>query len=127
MILVDTSIWIDLLSKKPSFKVSEEDYLSFATCGPIIQEILQGLKDPQVSKNLKEIFLALTCLDPNVPCQRYVQAAEIFRLGRSRGYTIRSSVDCLIAAIAIHNDVPVWHRDRDFSNICRFTTLLEQS
>jgi predicted nucleic acid-binding protein len=37
--------------------------------------------------------------------------------------TIRSSIDCLIAAIAIENRVPVWHRDRDFSAIATYTAL----
>jgi predicted nucleic acid-binding protein len=32
-------------------------------------------------------------------------------------------VNCLIAAIAIENRVPVWHRDRDFTAIARYTTL----
>jgi predicted nucleic acid-binding protein len=29
----------------------------------------------------------------------------------------------LIAAIAIENRVPVWHRDRDFNAIARYTAL----
>jgi predicted nucleic acid-binding protein len=32
-------------------------------------------------------------------------------------------VDCLIAAIAIDRDVPVWHRDRDFQAIAQYTAL----
>jgi predicted nucleic acid-binding protein len=32
-------------------------------------------------------------------------------------------VDCLIAAIAIENGVPIWHRDRDFGAIARYTGL----
>jgi predicted nucleic acid-binding protein len=46
-----------------------------------------------------------------------------FRLGRRKGCSIRSSTDCLIAAIAIDNQLPVWHRDRDFSAIAAFTSL----
>jgi len=53
----------------------------------------------------------------------FLEAAELFRQGRRRGYTIRSSVDCLIAAVAIHNRVPVWHQDRDFTAIARYTSL----
>ena len=52
-----------------------------------------------------------------------MEAAEIYRQGRKSGYTIRSSIDCLIAAIAIENDVPVWHKDRDFSFIARYSRL----
>ena len=40
-----------------------------------------------------------------------------------KGITIRSGIDCLIAAIAIENDVPVWHRDRDFVEIAKYTRL----
>jgi predicted nucleic acid-binding protein len=29
----------------------------------------------------------------------------------------------LIAAIAIHNAIPVWHRDRDFDAITRYPAL----
>ena len=44
MILVDTSVWIELLAGNPRRAIREEDLLRFATCGPIIQEVLQGLK-----------------------------------------------------------------------------------
>jgi predicted nucleic acid-binding protein len=57
----------------------------------------------------------------------YLKAAAIYREGRSRGYTIRSAIDCLIAAIAIEHSVPVWHRDRDFSTIARYTSLRAMS
>ena len=53
----------------------------------------------------------------------YEQAAVIFRTARLAGYTIRSMNDCLIAATAIRNGVPVLHADRDFGNIARVTTL----
>lgn len=97
MILVDTSIWIELLAGKPRRSIREEDLLRFVTCGPTVS-------------------------DP-VPLTLFVSASEIYRQGRRRGITIRSSVDCLIAAIAIDNRVPVWHRDRDFDAIARYTGL----
>lgn len=53
----------------------------------------------------------------------YLEAAEIYREGRRRGFTIRSSTDCLIAAIAIEYRVPVWHRDRDFNFLAGYTRL----
>jgi predicted nucleic acid-binding protein len=55
--------------------------------------------------------------------EAFLEAAEIYRSGRRRGYTIRSTVDCLIAAIAIRNGVTVWHKDRDYDSIARYTAL----
>ena len=55
--------------------------------------------------------------------ETFLSAAEIYRQGRAKGYTIRSSIDCLIAAIALQNHVQVWHHDRDFDLIARYTPL----
>jgi predicted nucleic acid-binding protein len=94
-----------------------------ATCGPVIQEVLQGLRPSARSEAFARAFLALPVLGDPVSSALYQEAAELFRLGRRRGLTIRSSADCLIAAIAIRHQVPVWHRDRDFDSIARFTSL----
>jgi predicted nucleic acid-binding protein len=123
MILVDTSIWIELLAEKPRRPLREEDLLRFVTCGPIVQEVFQGLKPGVQSDAFRRAFLAIPTLSDPLPLTLFVSAAEIYRQGRRRGITIRSSVDCLIAAIAIENRVPVWHRDRDFDAIARYTAL----
>jgi len=122
MILVDTSIWIGLLAGgRP--KVAEEDLANFATCGPVVQELLQGLKPGSPSDAFRQLLLAVPVLGDPVPLSLYLAAADIYRLGRRKGVTIRSSIDCLIAAIAIENRVPVWHRDRDFGAIAAYTAL----
>jgi hypothetical protein len=121
MILVDTSVWIDLFRSKPRLK--EEDLFRFAVCGPIVQEVLQGLRPGPASDAFRAGFLALPVLSDPIPLELYVAAADIYRSGRRRGLTIRSSVDCLIAAIAIENRVPVWHKDRDFAAIATYTEL----
>jgi predicted nucleic acid-binding protein len=75
------------------------------------------------SDTFREAFLAIPVLSDPVPLSLFLLGAEIYRHGRSRGVTIRSSIDCLIAAVAIENNVPVWHRDRDFTAIARYTGL----
>jgi predicted nucleic acid-binding protein len=127
LILVDSSIWIDLFSAKPSFYPLEEDLLRYATCGPIIQEVLQGLRPGPQSNELRQAFLALPCLSDPLSSATFLHAADIYRDARFKGYTIRSSVDCLIAAIAIEHQIPVFHNDRDFRNIARCTPLMEIS
>ena len=123
MLLVDTSVWIELLNGALGSKVTEAELLDFVTCGPVVQEVLQGLPDHPASKAVREGLLALPVLSDPLPIALFESAAEIFRLGRAKGYTIRASTDCLIAAIAIENGVPVWHKDRDFEAIARYTSL----
>jgi predicted nucleic acid-binding protein len=123
VILVDTSIWIELLNGRLGSKVSKEDLLNFAVCGPIAQEVLQGLRDASSSRAFRSAFLALPILSDPLYKTTFLKAADIYRLGRSKGYTIRSSTDCLIATIAIENDVPIWHKDRDFEIIAGYTAL----
>jgi predicted nucleic acid-binding protein len=123
MMLVDTSVWIELLNGTLGSKLTEADLLDFVTCGPILQEVLQGLRDDPACEALRESLLALQVLSDPVAIARFLSAAEIYRLGRAKGCTIRSSTDCLIAAIAIENGVPVWHKDRDFEAIARYTSL----
>jgi predicted nucleic acid-binding protein len=123
MMLVDTSVWIELLNGTLGSKLTEADLLDFVTCGPILQEVLQGLRDDPASEALRESLLALPVLSDPVPIALFLSAAEIYRLGRAKGYTIRSSTDCLIAAIAIENGVPVWHKNRDFEAVARYTSL----
>jgi len=122
VILVDTSVWIELLAgRMPSLTAGQ--LLQFATCGPVVQEVLQGLRPRRESVEFQESFLALPCLSDPLSLGLFLEAANIFREGRRQGYTIRSTMDCLIAAIAIENTVAVWHRDRDFDTIAKYTPL----
>ncbi len=123
MILADTSIWIDLLSPHPRELPSEDDLLRLVTCGPVLQEVFQGMRPGPVSEAFTRSFLALPCLGDPLARDLFEDAARIYREGRQKGFTIRSSADCLIAAIAIAHRVPVWHRDRDFTTIAKFTSL----
>jgi predicted nucleic acid-binding protein len=123
LILVDTSIWIELLNGRLGASVSEHQLLTFVTCGPVIQEVLQGLRPTSQGESFRDAFLALPVLSDPLPQSLFLAASEIFRLGRAKGCTIRSSTDCLIAAIAMENRIPVWHRDRDFDAIALFTSL----
>lgn len=54
-------------------------------------------------------------------------AAAIYRSARRSGRTIRSTTDCLIAAVAIRNGAEILHRDVDFDVIAGFTPLVARS
>lgn len=123
MILVDTSVWIEFFAGRISLREAETKVMDFVTCPPVVQEILQGFSGRSSCAMFEDRLLAFPCLSESVPLNLYVKAAAIYREGRTRGYTIRSTIDCLIAAIAIEHGVPVWHRDRDFTAIARYTPL----
>jgi predicted nucleic acid-binding protein len=123
MILVDTSIWIGLLRSGPRINITEEHLFNFVTCGPVLQEVLEGLRQTTASDAFRLALLALPVISNPLPCSLFIEASEIYRTGRAKGHIIRSSVDCLIAAIAIENHVPLWHRNRDFDAIAKFTSL----
>ena len=123
MILADTSVWIEWLNAGRVAPPTETDLLRLATCGPVVQEVLQGFRPGPVYEEFRPAFLALPKLGDPLRLDTFLHGAEIYREGRRRGLTIRSSTDCLIAAIAIENRTPVWHRDRDYTAIAKFTRL----
>ena len=53
----------------------------------------------------------------------YEHAIALYRLARRQGLTVRSSVDCLIAACALQHGLTVVHRDRDFSLLALISPL----
>ena len=53
----------------------------------------------------------------------FVKAAELYRIVRHKGITIRNTVDCMIAAVAIEHDIPLLHNDRDFNPLAEYCGL----
>jgi predicted nucleic acid-binding protein len=93
-----------------------------AVCPPVIQEVLQGTRVHRYIA-LRNALFAAHILESPMNVELFEEAADIYRTGRAVGFTIRSSFDCLIAAIAIRNAVELLHSDRDFNTIARFTRL----
>ena len=117
MVLVDTGVWIDFLggrkTKEAEIVVSllkKEETLAFT--GIILQELMQGCSGEKDADAIEKHFLPFIEIFPQR--RTYKLAAKIYRDCRNRGFTIRSSVDCLIAACAIEQGCFVHHRDRDF-------------
>jgi predicted nucleic acid-binding protein len=120
-LLVDTSVWIAIL--RGEVQVNRASYREFFTCGPVVQEVLQGFGENPLVAKYEESFLRVPRLSDPLPAELFVVAADIYRQGRRRGLTIRSATDCLIAAIALANGATILHRDRDFDHIAQFTNL----
>ncbi len=124
MILVDTSIWIEVFAKPP--RLDLERYLDFddiVTCLPVVQEVLQGFAEPRAHFLARESMLALPRVEAPMEPEVFLEAAELYRAARRAGVTPRSGVDCLIAVCALRNQLTVFHRDRDFRQLARIVPL----
>ena len=53
----------------------------------------------------------------------YLNAADIYRDCRKKGKTVRKTVDCLLAAMCLENDLILFHKDKDFDRISECTGL----
>ncbi len=124
MVLVDTSVWIEVF-RRPS-KVQLEDWLDFddiITCLPVIQEVLQGFGAEPAFLRASESMLALPIVESPLRIDVYLQAVDLYRTARRAGVTIRSGVDCVIAACALRHQLEVLHHDRDFDSIAKVSAL----
>ena len=122
--LVDTSVWIDFLNGAEGPSVSRLKSELFtngnvAITGVIFAEILQGAATPERYERLRGYFEAQAFLHPLDPIDSYAEAARLFFLCRRAGVTVRNTVDCLIAQIAIEHDVPLLHKDKDYQRIAQ--------
>jgi predicted nucleic acid-binding protein len=127
VVLVDTSAWIEVFKK--GSRVRLEDVVAIddvVTCLPVIQEVLQGFGEEAAFRRAREAMLALPCVEAPLSPAVFEEAAALFRTGRRAGVTIRSSVDCLIAASAIRHGLTVLHRDRDYAAIARVSSLRQR-
>ena len=129
MILVDSTVWIDLLRKKEGQHIERlKELLIFhnAAIAPVIfQEILQGGKSPEDFTRLRDYFITLPFLYSFDSVLTYEKAGELYARCRWKGITPRSPHDCLIAQIAIEHDVPLLHDDRDFLAIASIDPKLQ--
>ena len=124
MILVDTSAWIEFLRDTGSAACERVETLldaEIATCDAVRMEVLAGARDERHLQSLRGL-LARAVLIPTSP-RDYDNAAALYRQCRRKGETVRKSIDCLIAAVAISAEVPILHNDVDFDVLARHTPL----
>lgn len=125
--LVDTSVWIDFFN---GYVSAESERLAraigdgepVAVPGIVLTEILLGLRTDAEASRIADLLLAFNIVaEPTLI--DYQEAARIYRVCRTRGTTIRSTIDCLIAQLAIRDQLPLLTRDRDFHAISRHCPL----
>jgi predicted nucleic acid-binding protein len=127
VILVDTSAWIELFRATGhpahlTLRHHLQRRSPLATTEPVIMELLAGARSSVERSKLRARLIALPSLTVR-GLPDYESAAELYRVCRGRGATIRKLMDCLIAAVAIRETATVLHNDRDYEVLARHTRL----
>jgi len=119
--IFDTSVWIDFLRNKrnpasellAAYIERNDPVLLVPT---ILQEILQGIREDAQYNHIKDILSYFTVLQAS-SIEAAIGAADLYRMLRKKGLTIRKSNDCLIAWYAITFSTTLVHADNDFDII----------
>ena len=97
MVLIDTSVWIEVFkARKPLDLEKLVDLEEVATCLPIIQEVLQGFRDESAFRKAREAMFNLAVIESPLEPRVFDEAVDLYRTARRNSLTIRSSTDCLI-------------------------------
>ena len=117
MILVDSSVWIDYFRNADTPQVALLDSMfgrSRLAVGDLIAaEVLQGVRDEREYKWVKktlDAFAHIVLCDYDLA----LKAADNYRALRSKGITIRKTIDTVIATRCIEDGLTLLHADRDF-------------
>jgi len=124
VILLDTSVLIGYFRKMKGAPYEKMDYIidadiPYGICNYVYQELLQGSRNEQEYRLLMEYLDALPFYDLRYGKRSFENAASMYIKCRKKGITIRSTLDLIIAEIAIENDLYLLHDDMDFTNIAK--------
>jgi predicted nucleic acid-binding protein len=117
MVIVDTSVWIDYLKSISNAHTrwldQQLERIPIALTDLILCEVMQGTRDEQAAQKtrnaLEEFYVAESCGE-----HLAIAAAQNYRLLRSKGATVRGTIDCLIATFCLIEGHSLLHRDRDY-------------
>lgn len=128
MIVVDTTVWIDVLKGRDTPHVRQLGALigtSELIVGDLMLcEVLQGLRNERAAQEIESRLRRFEIVSMGGDAIA-VSAARNFRALRSRGITIRTTIDLLIGTWCIENRLPLLHNDRDFHPMALHLGLIE--
>lgn len=117
MILVDSSVWIDYFRGSATPQTDRLDALlgsePIATGDLILAEVLQGFVSDRDFKQAKSLMMSLVVVDLAGQAIA-LQAAKNYRVLRSRGVTVRKTIDTVIATRCIESGWSLLYSDKDF-------------
>jgi predicted nucleic acid-binding protein len=127
VIVVDTSVWIDVLGGRRTRQARRcveliEGGDPVALTDVIFTEILQGLRSDDEARVVERHLRAFPVLRLE-GLGDFALAASLYRTARREGVTIRNTLDCLIAAPCVRTGAPLLHSDADFDRLASCSSL----
>ena len=127
MTVVDTTVWVDFFRDAPTWQVERLVGLidadePVALTDVVLTEILQGLRHERDVRRVERRLAAFDVLRLEA-LDDFRRAAGLYRQARTGGYTIRRTLDCLIASVCVRDDVDLLHADSDFDHLAACTPL----
>lgn len=126
MLIVDTSVWIDYFNGTDNWQAN---YLEGSLLNEtifigdlILAELLQGFKNDRDFNTVNEYFKTFECVTLGGK-ELALKVASNYRFMRSRGITVRKTVDMFIGTWCIENNAALLHNDKDFDVIATHLPL----
>ena len=126
MLVVDSTVWIDYFN---GVETAQTNYLDgvlehapILVGDLILAEVLQGFRndtDFEAARGALGKFMQANMVGAALA----LQAARNYRYLRSRGATVRKTIDSLIATYCLENDHELLHSDSDFDSYEQYLGL----
>lgn len=117
MTIVDTTVWIDYfagtMNPQTEWLDRELGRQPLALTDLILCEILQGTRADSDFRSVSRELSKFDIFDTGGQAMA-IASAQNYHLLRAGGYTVRKTIDCLIATFCITGGHSLLHRDRDF-------------
>lgn len=117
MVIVDTTVWIDYLrgAENPETHWLERELRRqrLGLTDLILCEVLQGIPERPLFARVRDELLKFHVFETG-GTDLAIAAAQNYRDLRRRGYTVRKTIDCLIATFCLQGGHQLLHRDHDF-------------
>ncbi|HME06433.1 MAG TPA: PIN domain nuclease [Bryobacteraceae bacterium] len=123
---MDSSVWIDYFRGAITAQTERLDALlgqePLAIGDLILMEVLQGFTNESDFNEARKLLSSFTLIELGGK-EIAIQAARNFRTLRTRGVTVRKSIDTVIATRCIESGYSLLHSDRDFEPFSKYLGL----
>jgi hypothetical protein len=117
VVIVDTTVWIDYLrgttTPQTDWLHAELPVQRLGLTDLILCEVLQGVPDDRRARHVQQELSKLETFAMG-GVNLAIRASRNYRTLRRRGYTVRKTIDCLIATFCLLNGHSLLHSDHDF-------------